>query len=337
MPHDRGTPQPRAGEDGAGGDGAARPVALVTGASRGIGRACAVALARAGFDVAVSARTVDDGERREHSPTVHRRDDSPLPGSLRATAAEVRAAGGDALLVPADLLDHASLQAAAAAVLERWRRCDVVVHNGRYVGPGHMDRLLDTPPALIDAALHANVTGAVVLTQALLPSMIERGGGTVVTITSAVAYADPLLPAGQGGWGLSYGASKAALHRLAGLLRAEHGADGIRAFNVQPGMIDAERVLLETAVSGFGGWGAPPEVVGAVVAWLCTDPRADALQERTVEAQFVCHERGLLPGWPGPRPSKAQLRPDDSGGALRDLEASIAPDAAHHDMPSSSG
>ena len=76
-----------------------RPVAFVTGASRGIGKACSVHLARAGFDVAVSARTVTDGEQREHSSTVKRSDTSPLPGSLSATAALVAEAGSDALIV----------------------------------------------------------------------------------------------------------------------------------------------------------------------------------------------------------------------------------------------
>jgi hypothetical protein len=93
---------------------------------------------------------------------------------------------------------------------------------------------------------------------------------------------------------------------------------------VQPGMIDAERVLLETSVSGFGGWGAPPEIVGAVVAWLCTDDGAAALEEHTVEAQFLCHELGLVPEWPGPRPTRAGLRYDTSGTRLLDLEADLA-------------
>src|SRR5271169_2720292 len=108
-----------------------RRVAFVTGASRGIGKACAVHLARAGFDVAVTARTVRDGEEREHSSTVRRSDTRPLPGSLTATAEGVRAAGQEALVLPADLLDRASLGAAVATVQERWGGVDVLVNNGR--------------------------------------------------------------------------------------------------------------------------------------------------------------------------------------------------------------
>src|SRR5579864_3346933 len=117
-------------------------VALVTGASRGIGRVCAQWLARAGYDVAVTARTVHEGEAREHSSTLKRSKTDSLPGSLESTAAVIEAEGAQALMVAADLLDPVSLGAAVTTVLERWGRIDVVVHNGRYIGPGHMDLVL---------------------------------------------------------------------------------------------------------------------------------------------------------------------------------------------------
>jgi NAD(P)-dependent dehydrogenase (short-subunit alcohol dehydrogenase family) len=309
----------------------ARKAAFVTGASRGIGAACAVALARAGFDVAISARTVETGEEREHSPTLRRSDTTPLPGSLTETAAAVGAAGRTAIVVPADLLDPPSLERAAAATLDAFGRIDVVVHNGRYVGAGHMDRIRDTPIELIERQLSANVIGALVLTKAFLPTMLEQQSGTIITVTSAVAYADPLVPAGDGGWGLGYGASKAALHRVAGVLNAEHAPDGIRAFNVQPGMIDTERTLMESGAFGFGGWGAPAEVVGAVVAWVATDEGADRYRDETIEAQFLCDELGLLPGWAGPVPNRAKLRYDRSGEQLRLLEQALVKEG--HDDP----
>jgi len=295
-------------------------VAFVTGASRGIGRACAIALARAGYDVALTARTVHEGEAREHSATVRTSDTRPIPGSLTATERAVRDAGRDALVVPADLLDAASVRACAGTVLERWGHVDVVVHNARYVGPGHMDRFLDTPIELLEKQLAANVIAPLIIDQLVLPGMVERGGGTIVDITSAVAYADPALPAGDGGWGMGYGISKAAFHRIAGFLAVELGDCGVRAFNVQPGVIATERGALDSTQFGFGDWGAPPEVVGAVVAWLVTSPDADALAGRTVEAQFLCAERGLLPGWGGPTPNRAAIRYDRSGAALEDLE-----------------
>src|SRR5262245_28724372 len=125
--------------------GSGSKVAFITGASRGIGRVCAIELAAAGFRVAITARTVTEGEPREHSSTLADSDLSPLPGSLAGTVGAIEGAGGVAMAVPADLLDPASLGAAVTTVLERWGRIDVVVHNGRYIGPGHMDRFLDTP------------------------------------------------------------------------------------------------------------------------------------------------------------------------------------------------
>src|SRR3954463_2561945 len=92
------------------------PVAFVTGASRGIGKACAVNLARAGFDVACTARTQREGEEREHSSTVRKSDTRPLPGSLATTAHDIEAAGQRALAVPADLLDLRQLEAAVKTV-----------------------------------------------------------------------------------------------------------------------------------------------------------------------------------------------------------------------------
>src|ERR1700742_4583899 len=103
--------------------------AFVTGASRGIGKAIAIRLAQGGFDVAITARTVEEGEQREHSSTVKKSDTTPLPGSLTSTADAVRATGAEALVLPADLLDRGSLGAAAATVLERWGAVDLLVHN----------------------------------------------------------------------------------------------------------------------------------------------------------------------------------------------------------------
>jgi NAD(P)-dependent dehydrogenase (short-subunit alcohol dehydrogenase family) len=300
-----------------------RSVAFITGASRGIGKACAVALANAGFDIGVTARTVHEGEAREHSATLRASDTRPIPGSLSTTAAAVSAVGRDALVVPADLLDTGSVRAAVETVLERWGRVDVVVHNARYVGPGHMDRFLDTPIALLEQQLAANVIAPLIIDQLVLPGMVQRGAGTIVDITSAVAYADPVAPAGEGGWGMGYGISKAAFHRVAGFLAVELGDMGIRTFNVQPGVIATERGALDSTQFGFGDWGAPPEVVGAVVAWLVTSAEAGAFAGRTVEAQFLCAERALLPGWRGPEPNRAAIRYDRSGADLERLEEQL--------------
>lgn len=275
-----------------------RPVAFVTGASRGIGKAIAINLARAGYDVAILARTVNDGETREHSSTVARSDTSALPGSLATTAALIRAEAREALVVPGDLLDRASLGAAVATVLERMGRVDVLVNNGRYVGPGHMDRFRDTPNDLLDAHLEANVMAPLVLARLVLPQMIERGDGLIANVTSGVAWMEPKAPAGEGGWGLGYAISKGALHRVAGVLHAELHALGIACVNIEPGYVATERIAQDMARFGYdAAAGAPPDAIGAAVAWLAQAGRASEWSGKVFDAQQVCEREHLLPGF----------------------------------------
>lgn len=289
------------------------PTALVTGASRGIGKAIAVHLARAGYDVAITARTVNEGESREHSSTLHRSDTSPLPGALASTAALVEKEGVKSLVVPADLTDRASVFAAADKVLADWGRVDVLVNNGRYIGPGHMDAIEETPLELLEAHLQANVMSPLALIQRVLPGMLERGSGTVVNITSGAGFHDPPAKAGSGGWGLGYGFSKAALHRIAGILDLEVSDRGVRAFNVQPGFIATERMIQDMGPYGFDtSTASPPDVVGAAVVWLVQNPDAayEAMADitlpmqsirdgRNIEAHEVVRKFNLLPGWSG--------------------------------------
>jgi NAD(P)-dependent dehydrogenase (short-subunit alcohol dehydrogenase family) len=287
-----------------------RRVAFVTGASRGIGKAIAIALAEGGFDVALTARTVQPGERREHSVSVKSTDTSPLPGSLVETAALIEKAGQQALTVPADLLDRASLGVAATTVLERWGRVDVVVHNARYIGPGHMDTMLDAPITAIENHMQGNFFAPLVLNKIFLPHMLERGSGRIINLTSTSGYSDPLHPAGSGGWGISYGATKAALHRVAGMLAAELGPRGLLAFNVDPGYTSTERIAQDMAKFGFEDSGEPAEVVGAVVRWLASTDEAAELNGQTVFAQQFCVEHDLVPGYTGPSSIPNAMRPD---------------------------
>src|SRR5882724_6033468 len=122
---------------------ATRKVAFITGASRGIGRGCARELARRGFDLVLTARTVTGRERLEHSSTVRKSLTDPLPGNLEQTAREVRALGAEALVVKLDLSVREDWPGAVNAALERFGRIDVLVNNGRYIGPGHMDPFED--------------------------------------------------------------------------------------------------------------------------------------------------------------------------------------------------
>jgi len=253
-----------------------------------------VALAGAGFDVAIAARTVRTGEAREHSVTVRKSDMRPLPGSLEETAELVEAQGQRALMVPMDLVDRASVGAGVATILERWGGVDLVLHNGRYVGPGLMDGILDTPFEAFEKFLEAHVLAQLVITRMVLPGMLERGAGTVMTMGSGAGYIDPPAPPGQGGWGLGYAIGKAAGHRLVGHVKAEFGSRGIRSFNINPGYVRTERNSLTAEDDGMApSLGAPPEAVGAVVAWLATSPDAAALDGTNVDAQEFCRAKEL--------------------------------------------
>jgi NAD(P)-dependent dehydrogenase (short-subunit alcohol dehydrogenase family) len=275
--------------------------ALVTGASRGIGKAIAIKLAENGFDVAVAARTLRASDATpEHTQTVHKPDTRPLPGSIEETAAAIEAAGQRALPLQMDLTDLATVEAATQKLLDEWGGVDVVVNNGRHIGPGLMDNILDTPVDQYRLFLEAHGVAPIRIAQMLIPGMIERGGGTFVTISSGAGYNFyPQSPRP----GLGYRIGKAAGHTLVGSIQAEYGDKGIRAFNVEPGFVLTERNSLDVEEFGFDpSWAAPPAAVGAAVAWLLTSPEADGLQRSEVSAQTVAIERGLYPDW---RPAPA--------------------------------
>jgi len=268
---------------------------MVTGASRGIGKASAIALARAGFDVAITARTVHEGEGVDDSDAGH----GAVPGSLDTTAADVEAEGRRALAVRMDLTERASLGAAVERVLAEWGRIDVLVNNAVHTGPGSMLRFDDTTIEMIETKLAVNAVAQVVLVKAVLPHMLEQGGGTIVNMTSAVAIMDPPAPAGEGGWGAAYAMSKGAFHRLAGILAVEYRDRGIRVFNVEPGYVVTERMAANARALGLEGAypGAPPSVPAAVVAWLASDAEAAELNGQTITAQRFAKQRDLHPPW----------------------------------------
>jgi len=273
-----------------------RRTAFVTGASRGIGRATALALAEHGFDCALAARSVTGQEVHEYSPDRRRSLRRAMPGSLAETAALVRERGREALVLRLDLLEPASLDAAVAGALEAFGAIDVLVNNAIYQGPGIMDRLLDTDPGRLEDILRGNVTSQLRLVQRLLPGMLERKRGAIVNLVSAAGMSDPPQPPERGGWGFAYGASKAALIRMAGCLAVEHAGSGVQFFNLEPGLILTESMrvqgLTEDLLASVGG-GAPPEVPAAVIAWLVTDPGGAAWHGKTVHAQPLAKQLGL--------------------------------------------
>src|SRR5262249_58118422 len=131
-------------------------VAIVTGASRGIGRAIALGLARAGCHVVIAAKSIAPTEK--------------LPGSIHTVAAELEVLGAQALPVRVDVRDEAQIEALAARTLEHFGRIDILVNNA---GALHWASLLDTPAKRFDLVTDVNVRGAFLSCRAVLPAMIE--------------------------------------------------------------------------------------------------------------------------------------------------------------------
>jgi NAD(P)-dependent dehydrogenase (short-subunit alcohol dehydrogenase family) len=269
-------------------------VALVTGASRGVGRSIAIELAKVGFDVAVTARTVKEGSGFDISHDGTLRD---LPGSVESTATAVREQGRESLPVAMDLADPLSIGLAVGQVLEAWGHVDVLVNNAIYTGRGAQASVVDLSLADLREEIDVDIVAPLTLISLLVPKMVERGKGTILNVTSGVAYTDPL---DMGSYGIGYAVGKAGLFKAAGILAVELGSKGITAYNVHPGFIATERMALHTAeLEGLDlSFAAPPEVCGAVTAWLANDPTDNPPPNGTlIESQQFCAERGLVPGW----------------------------------------
>jgi NAD(P)-dependent dehydrogenase (short-subunit alcohol dehydrogenase family) len=276
------------------------PVAVVTGASRGIGRAGALALAEAGFDVVVSARTVKEGDGASDATSVRgERTNVIVPGSLERTAQEIEELGRRALIVPMDLLDRDTVIALPATVLDEWGRIDVLFNNAIYKAVGTLDRIVDLTTESMLNMFTGNFVHQVLLIQAVLPHMLEHGRGTIIDMVSGSARLDPQAPPGEGGWGILYSGSKAAFARVAGGINAEYLSAGIRAFNVDPGNVVTEaRKAIKSDDEYSAGYGSEPaEATGKVVAWLASDPGADRFLGKWIFAPKLCSDLGLLPGW----------------------------------------
>ncbi|HJQ84966.1 MAG TPA: SDR family oxidoreductase [Candidatus Binatia bacterium] len=250
---------------------AGRKVAFITGASRGIGRGCALELARRGFDVVLTARTVTGRERLEHSSTVRKSLTDPLPGSLEQTAREAGALGVDTLIAKLDLARREDWPAAVADALDRFGRIDVLVNNGRYVGPGHMDPFEDTPVELIEQMLLCNVVAPLHLIKLCLPAMKRQGGGVVINVTSSAGERETPAPIGKGGWGLGYSLSKAAFNRMVPGLAKELAPHKVAVIGLMPGFVGTERMAAELGEFGFDASKAlPVDNPGRVCAMLAT-------------------------------------------------------------------
>ena len=222
-------------------------VALVTGASQGIGRACALALAKAGAQVALAARNQE---------------------KLAEVAAEIQAAGGIAAVFALDIASEESTLAGAKAVLAHYGKVEILVNNA---GITRDTLMLRMKRADWDAVLNTNLTGAFLLTQAVMSSMLKTRWGRILNITSVVGQT------GQAGQA-NYAASKAGLIGLTKSLARELASRNITANAIAPGYIETpmttvlneqQRSAMMTQIP-LGRVGTPEDIAHAVT-FLASD------------------------------------------------------------------
>ncbi|MEO6830510.1 MAG: 3-oxoacyl-[acyl-carrier-protein] reductase [Acidobacteriaceae bacterium] len=225
-------------------------IALVTGASQGIGRACALTLAKAGAHVALAARNA---------------------GKLAEVAAEIEATGGKAVPFELDLASEDSIKAGAKAVIAHFGKIEILVNNG---GITRDNLMLRMKLADWDAVLATNLTGAFLLTQAVCSSMLKARWGRVINVTSVVGET------GQAGQA-NYAASKAGLIGLTKSLARELASRNITVNAVAPGYIstpmtdvlnEQQRSVMLAQIP-LDRAGSPEEIAHAV-AFLASDGAA---------------------------------------------------------------
>ncbi len=246
-------------------------VALVTGASRGLGRADALALARAGADVVVADLLVES-ELSEETDRY-----GPLATAARQqglvhteeTVAEIRGLGRRALAVRCDVTDRAEVDAAVARAVEELGSVDILVNNAGTLD--HVAQFHEQAPELWERDLRVNLTGAFNCAQAVWPQMRERGWGRIVNMASVAGT--------LGGFGqASYATTKAGILGLTKTLAMEGGRHGITCNAIVPGVIGSEafhlanaamneRIVKRTALRRHG----EPDEIANVIAFLCSD------------------------------------------------------------------
>lgn len=224
--------------------------ALVTGASRGIGRALALGLAEAGADVALSARDA---------------------AALREVADQIQALGRRAVVIPADVLDPAACRALVSSAIDALGQLDILVNNAG--GSSYMGPFTELRFSGWENTMRLNLDSIVHITQAVGRHMVERGTGSIINVSSAAGLtATPYL--------VAYGASKAAVVSLTKSLAHEWGGSGVRVNALCPGwtMTDLNTDLWsgpDAGASWVAGqalkrWGTAAEMVGPTV-FLASD------------------------------------------------------------------
>lgn len=269
-----------------------KKVAFITGASRGIGAESAAALAKAGYDVTIVARTLAEGEAHDHVGS-----SAPLPGSLEATATAVKILGREALCLRGDILDEDSMISAVEKTLEYFGQIDLLFNNAVYQGEGNQESLMDVSREQMQSIYQGNIFTPLAIIKAALPSMEQRRSGTILNMLSATAFLNPPAPAVQGGWGFAYPSSKAAFGRMAGCLRVEHADAGLRVFNIEPGTVITDLMKASGIDKEILKRFRPctPAAIGSVIAWLAdNEPLEEWKPLEVLRGPAIAKSLGLL-------------------------------------------
>lgn len=231
---------------------AAPRVAVVTGASRGIGAMIARALAGDGYGVALLAR---DGS------------------ATAAVADDIASAGGLAMARAADVTDDVAVSDAIQAVLSSWGRIDLLVNSA-----GSIEAEVPLWEAEVDqwwSVMTTNVRGPFLMTRAVVPAMIAAGGGRIINLNSGAGTAERAELS-------AYSASKSALARITGSTHLAGWAHGIRAFDLAPGVVRTQMTLSMDLHRGRSQWTEPKDVTNLMLA--LASGQLDAWSGRLVRA-----------------------------------------------------
>jgi 3-oxoacyl-[acyl-carrier protein] reductase len=246
-------------------------VALVTGGSRGLGRADALTLARAGADVVIADILVESdesGEADRYGPLAQAARARGLV-KTEATAEEIRGMGRRALALRCDVTDTAQVQVAVERTADELGSVDILVNNAGTLD--HVGQLEDQVPELWERDLRVNLTGAFNCSRAVWPHMRQRGWGRIVNMASVAGT--------LGGFGqASYSTTKAGLLGLTKSLALEGARHGITVNAIVPGIIGTEafhfgnaemneRMIRRTAMRRPG----EPQDIANAIAFLCSD------------------------------------------------------------------